>query len=193
MSQSAASRTSAGYLTNLLSNDVGRFDLGFMHSHYIWILPIQTALITFLCYHQIGWAALVGVACLLLITMPFQTLLSGVLSRIRLRVALKTDERVSIMHEVVRGIQAIKMYAWEPFFRSSVLTARKQELQQVRNASYIRGFNLFASIFSERTTLFVTIIACTLLGQTTTADVVFSLAQYFNVLQVINAFPIYSE
>lgn len=187
MSKLAASQTSAGYLINLLSNDVNRFDLGFIHTHYLWILPIQTTLITYLIYNQIGWAALVGVAALLVQTMPVQTTLSRVLSRIRLRVALKTDERVGIMHEIVQGIQVIKMYAWEPFFRSTVLNARQHELQQVHYASYIRGFNLFASISTERTTLFLTIIACTLLGQPTTADIVFSLAQYYNVLQVFTA------
>lgn len=185
MSKMAASQTSAGYLVNLLSNDVGRLDMGFMYAHYIWILPVQAALVTYLIYRQIGWAAFVGVAGLLLKTMPVQTKLSRLLSRIRLRVALQTDERVGIMHEIVQGIQVIKMYAWEPFFRSSVTLTRDREMKQIRHASYIRCFNLCTQIFSERTTVFVTVLTCALIGQTTTADVVFSMAQYFNVLQVI--------
>lgn len=184
MSKLAASQTSAGYLVNLLSNDVGRLDVAFMYAHYIWILPLQASLVTYLIYRRIGWAAFVGVTGLLLKTMPVQTQLSRVLSRIRLRVALKTDERVGMMHEIVQGIQVIKMYAWEPFFRSTVLLARDRELKQIRYASYIRCFNLCTQIFSERTTVFLTILTCSLVGQSTTADVVFSMAQYFNVLQV---------
>lgn len=39
-------------------------------------------------------------------------------------------------------------------------------------------------VFIERSTLFITIWAMVLLGQNITADVVFSMAQFFNVLQV---------
>lgn len=184
MSKLASSQTSAGYLINLLSNDVNRFDLGFLYAHYIWILPIQTTLITYLIYIQVGWAAFVGVACLLIKTMPVQTYLSGLLSRLRLRVALKTDLRVGIIHEVVQGIKVIKMYAWEPFFRSIVSQAREEELRQVMYASYIRGVNLSLFVFVERSTLFITIITCVMIGQTTTADMVFSIVQFFNVLLV---------
>lgn len=185
MSKLAAGQISAGYLINLLSNDVIRFDMGFMYMHYIWIVPIQSALITYLIYDRIGWAAFVGVACLLIKSMPLQTLLSRVLARLRQRVAVKTDERVSMMNEVLQGIHVIKMYAWEPFFRSVLTQSREEELKQVLYASYIRCFNLFTEIFAERTTLFITIITCSMSGQTTTADVVFSLAQFFNVLMVI--------
>lgn len=145
---------------------------------------MQTALITYLIYDRIGWAAFVGVACLLVMTMPVQTIFSRILASLRLRVALKTDDRVGITHEVVKGIQVIKMYAWEPFFRSILSETREQELKQVIYASFIRCFNLFMEIFAERTTLFLTIITCSMTGQTTTSDVVFSLAQFFNVLQV---------
>lgn len=184
MSKLAASQTSAGYLVNLLSNDVSRFDVGFMYAHYIWIMPLQAGLVTYLLYSRIGWSAVVGVATLLLMTVPVQTRLSAVLSRIRLRVALKTDDRVGIMHEIVQGIQVIKMYAWEPFFRASVVSVREAEIQQIRNASYIRCFNLCTQIISDRATVFLTILTCALIGKSTTADVVFSMAQYFNVLQV---------
>lgn len=155
-----------------------------MYAHYIWILPFQASLVTYLIYHRIGWAAFVGVVGLLLKTVPVQSHLSQVLSRIRLRVALKTDDRVGMMHEIVQGIQVIKMYAWEPFFRSTVVSARDRELKQIRHASYIRCFNLCTQIFAERTTVFLTILTCALIGQSTKADVIFSMAQYFNVLQV---------
>lgn len=41
LSALSASRTGSGYLVNLLSNDVGRLDMGFLFAHYIWILPFQ--------------------------------------------------------------------------------------------------------------------------------------------------------
>lgn len=44
LSALSASKTGSGYLVNLLSNDVGRLDMGFIFAHYIWILPIQVCI-----------------------------------------------------------------------------------------------------------------------------------------------------
>lgn len=41
LSALSASTTGSGYLVNLMSNDVGRLDKGFLFCHYIWILPFQ--------------------------------------------------------------------------------------------------------------------------------------------------------
>lgn len=79
------------------------------------------------------------------------------------------------------------MYAWERPFQAVVAEARRQEVRQVRFASYIRGINMCTMVFMERATLFMTICACVLLGQRITAAVVFSMAQFFNVLQLTAA------
>lgn len=105
LSKKSAGRTAAGYLVNLLSNDVNRLDLGFVYAHYVWILPLQSCLVTYLIYQEAGAAAFVGVIGLLLLTVPVQTGLSRLLSKLRMLVALRTDERVGIMHEIIVGIQ----------------------------------------------------------------------------------------
>lgn len=45
--------------------------------------------------------------------------------KIRSKVAKKTDERVSLMSEIVDGIRVIKMYAWEKPFENFVFKARR--------------------------------------------------------------------
>lgn len=58
MSKRAVTQTSAGNVVNLLSNDVGRLDYGFIYVHFIWILPIQgefnTSLMPVLCGSIMG-------------------------------------------------------------------------------------------------------------------------------------------
>lgn len=103
---------------------------------------------------------------------------------LRMRVAVRTDDRVGIMNEIIQGIQVIKMYAWEIPFQNVVAEARRLEVQQIRYASYIRGINVSTMVFIERSTLFITISACIMMGYSITADIVYSMAQYFNVLQL---------
>ncbi|CRK99302.1 CLUMA_CG012571, isoform A [Clunio marinus] len=187
MSKRATSQTSAGNVVNLLSNDVGRLDYGFIFIHFIWILPIQACLICYLIWREVKYAAVVGVVGLLLKTVPIQTGLSKVSSILRMRVAKRTDDRVSIMNELIQGIQVIKMYAWETPFRNVVKLARKKEIDQIQWASYIRGIYLSTMVFTERSTLFIAIIACIFEERPITADLVFSMATFFNVLQLTAA------
>lgn len=188
LSKKTAGSTPAGYLVNLLSNDVNRLDYGFIFIHYIWILPLQAALITYLIWQKIGIASLVGVIGLLLKTVPVHTGLSKLSSIFRSKIAYRTDNRVGIMNELVQGIQVIKMYAWEKPFQAVVAEARREEIKQIRYASFVRGIYLSSMVFTERSTLYITIAACVLLGAAqVTADLVFSLAQYFNILQLVSA------
>lgn len=187
LSSSVAGNTPPGYLINLLSNDVSRLDYGFIFVHWIWIMPLQAVLVCYLIWLRIGLAAVVGVVSLLLKTIPVQTGLSRVSSRLRMKIAERTDTRVSIMNELIQGIQVIKMYAWEKPFEAVVSQSRCREIKLIRYASYLRGFNQSTMVFTERSTLYVTIAAAVLLGNTISADIVFSIASYYNILQLVAA------
>lgn len=184
MSTVSASKTGSGYLVNLLSNDVSRFDYGFVLANIIWILPFQFVIVCYLLYQRIGWAAVITTIALLLKTVPLQTFLSRISSTLRLRIAGRTDIRVGIMNEIIQGIQVIKMYAWENPFRKVVSEARRLEIQQIKIASYIRVVYVSTMEFTERSTLFILIAACILMEYDLTVDVIFSASQYYNILIV---------
>lgn len=187
LSKRVAGSTPTGYLVNLLSNDVARFDVILILVHYAWLMPFQAVLICYLIYRKIGMAAVVGVVSLMVQTVPVQTRLSRLSAKLRMKVAQRTDKRVSIMNELIQGIQVIKMYAWEIPFQKIVAEARRLEIKQIRYASYIRAVYFSTMIFTERLTLLVTLLACVLLSKPITADIVFSSAQYFNILQLTAA------
>lgn len=72
LSKSSTNITTSGQIINLLSNDVARFEQLFIAVHYIWILPIQGALITFMIWKSVGIASLAGVFLISIQTIPLQ-------------------------------------------------------------------------------------------------------------------------
>ncbi|KAG6461025.1 multidrug resistance-associated protein 4 isoform X1 [Manduca sexta] len=183
MSSGALAQTTAGQVVNLLSNDVNRFDYAFIYTHFIWLLPLQVIVVCYLIYIKIGYAAIVGVIGIVLQTIPVQSYMSKLAARLRMRTACKTDERVRIMDEIISGMQVIKMYAWEKPFEQVVAMARKNEITCITSASYLRGVYLSFMVFTERLTLYITLLSYSLFGYQVTADIVFPLAQFFNTLQ----------
>ncbi|PNF15053.1 Multidrug resistance-associated protein 9 [Cryptotermes secundus] len=187
LSKSAQGKTAAGQIVNLLSNDVNRFDSVTMWLHFVWIMPIQTVVVTYFIWEAVGWSALIGVLAIFLQTVPVQSYLSKLTSKLRLNIATRTDERVRLMSEIISGIKVIKMYAWERPFEKMVQLARRHEIKVVTSASYLRGLYLSTMVFSERTSLFITLLSYSLMGHHISADKVFAMAQFYNILQLAMA------
>ncbi|KAF5273657.1 hypothetical protein FQR65_LT04657 [Abscondita terminalis] len=183
----STSNTAAGQVINLLSNDVLRFDLVPIFLHYIWLMPIQTIVAGAIMYNSIGYAALTGIIALTIQAVPLQGYLSHLQGKLRLKIANRTDRRVQLMNEITSGIQVIKMYAWEKPFEEMVRVARKLEIDVIAVASQIRGFLVSLMVYTERFTLFLTIITYVLLGHSLTSAKVFSMAQFFNTIQLYMA------
>lgn len=108
---------------------------------------------------------------------------TGKLSSIfRFKTALRTDERVRFMDEVISGVQVIKMYAWEKPFSKLIFYARKMELKIVRKSSYVRGLYMTFMLFTTRMALFVTMMTLALTSEPLTASRVFVVSAYFSII-----------
>ncbi|XP_062542390.1 probable multidrug resistance-associated protein lethal(2)03659 [Armigeres subalbatus] len=182
LSKTALGDTTAGQVVNLLSNDVGRLDLAVLFVHYLWVGPLETIVVTYLMYREIGISAVFGVIFLLMF-IPLQAYLGKKTSELRLQTALRTDERVRLMNEIIQGIQVIKMYTWEKPFAKLVALARRKEIKVIRYVSYIRGILLSFIMFTTRVSIFISLIAYALLGNFVTAEKAFTITAYYNILR----------
>jgi len=61
-------------MINLISNDVNQFDMVLPKVHYLWIGPLQTIVVTYLLWQEIGVSSLIGIATLFFF-IPLQGLL----------------------------------------------------------------------------------------------------------------------
>ncbi|XP_017474881.1 PREDICTED: probable multidrug resistance-associated protein lethal(2)03659 isoform X4 [Rhagoletis zephyria] len=182
LSRTALGETTAGQVVNLISNDVGRLDLAMIFIHYLWIGPLETIFITYLMSIEIGVSASFGVAFMLLF-IPLQGWLGKKTSVLRLRTALRTDDRVRMMNEIISGIQVIKMYAWEIPFGKMVAYARKKEINAIRKVSYIRGVLLSFIMFLTRVSVFLSLVGYVLLQKVLTPEKAFVITAYYNILR----------
>jgi len=73
LSKTSLGETTVGQVVNLLSNDVNRFDSVVIFLNYLWIGPVQTILVTYFLWREIGVSSIIGVA-ILLIAIPIQGL-----------------------------------------------------------------------------------------------------------------------
>ncbi|XP_041974315.1 probable multidrug resistance-associated protein lethal(2)03659 isoform X2 [Aricia agestis] len=182
LSKTALGETTIGQVVNLLSNDVNRFDVAVIFLHYLWIGPLATVIVTYFMWLEISWGAVVGVGFMLAF-IPLQAYLGKRTSVLRLKTAMRTDERVRLMNEILSGIQVIKMYTWEKPFADLVAKARKQEIKQIRATSYIRGVLTSFIMFTTRICLFFSILVFVLENHVISAKQVFVVTSFYNLLR----------
>lgn len=114
-----------------------------------------------------------------------------------------TDERVKLMHELLRGIQVIKMYTWENAFVSAINRIRqlslsstfivlvqfvnlfvvnyRNELAGLRKLLLSRGFIMCQNVVS-RIAIFLSLMSFILFGNSFNAHQVFIITSYFHFL-----------
>ncbi|KAL3283206.1 hypothetical protein HHI36_006355 [Cryptolaemus montrouzieri] len=182
LSRSSVERTTVGQMVTMLTSDVGKFEQGFFLSHFVWISPIQTTLATLLLYRQIGMSALCGIL-FLVIFIPIQVLLGHITSIMRLKIAMRTDERVRIMNELLNGIQAIKMYCWENAFSKFIDRARKTEMNAVKMHAYLIGLLYSFEFFITRASVFISLVVYVLSGNKLAPEKIFVVTAIYNVIK----------
>ncbi|XP_048505771.1 probable multidrug resistance-associated protein lethal(2)03659 isoform X1 [Athalia rosae] len=183
LSRTTLAETNIGQIVNLLSNDVSRFDSCILLLPFLWIGPMQTVLMTYFIYVRVGWAAVTGILTLL-IFVPLQGFLGKLSSKLRLRVALRTDTRIRLMDEIINGIQVIKMYAWEEPLSLLVEIARRKEVQEIRKNVFIQGITGSFDSYLPRLCIFITILVYVSLGNVITAEQVFLTTAFYNILRI---------
>lgn len=160
-----------GKILNLLTNDVGKFDIALAFIHDLWKGPMESLLLGYFIYIELGFAGLLGMAFLLSF-IPLQAWIGKKTATYRMRAAKRTDLRVRFMNEIIQGIQVIKMYTWENSFAKMVEEVRRKEVNAIRGGAYVRA-TLISFFVVSRVSIFLSLLAYTYTGNVITARKVF--------------------
>ena len=110
-----------GRVIDLVSNDVQRLEGETVSLcccailEFFSVVPVTIVLLVYF----IGWQALMGVICLCLLV-PYFAGLSYISAALRVRTAAVSDQRISLMGQVISGIRAIKTHVWEDEYRENI-------------------------------------------------------------------------
>ncbi|XP_054166167.1 ATP-binding cassette sub-family C member 4-like [Oppia nitens] len=186
LSRSSLGKTTVGQIVNILSNDVNRFDEFSYYPHAIVVAPLQSALILYLLWGQLGWPCLAGMAMLILFV-PFLLLVGSLFRLIRQKTSVLTDRRIRVMNEMIAGMRVIKMYTWEKPFALLVSDIRKSEVKRIRNSNFLKGVNLSICFLLPRIVVYPCLLLYVLMinNGRLTADVVFVTVSYVNSMRVM--------
>uniref|UniRef100_A0A182MTX2 Uncharacterized protein n=1 Tax=Anopheles culicifacies TaxID=139723 RepID=A0A182MTX2_9DIPT len=179
LARNALGDTSPGKMVNLMSNDVNRFDIASYLVCFMWTSPLVMVLAAALLWYEIGWSGVMGLIAIVIIT-PIQSYTGTLTSRYRLRTALKTDERIRLMDEIIAGIAVIKMYAWERPFAKLISQARRKEMKEVLKSGYLRALYMSFQLFTTRAAILGVMLAFIAFDEDITAAKVFVAASYLS-------------
>ncbi|XP_064639147.1 ATP-binding cassette sub-family C member 4-like isoform X1 [Lineus longissimus] len=183
LSNTAMKETTVGQIVNLMSNDCNRFDTAVIFIHYLWVGPL-TALATLgILWYELGPSCLAGFAVLLLLV-PVQYKMGKFFTKLRLKTAVQTDERVRIMHEIISGMRIIKMYCWERMFGTLIKKVREREMKRVQSSSYAKACNLAPYFVSPKLFVFLTFVTYVFTGHMLTAAKVFLVITLYNTVRL---------
>ncbi|KAL9978294.1 hypothetical protein ACROYT_G015793 [Oculina patagonica] len=123
--------TLSGNTINLVSNDAQKIERSLNQLGMVLAAPLELTISLVILWYLIGWEALVG-AAIFFVLVAFQMLMARKAAKLREKAAAFTDERLVVMNEIISGIRAVKMYAWEWNFRDVVYDLRRKEMAKIR-------------------------------------------------------------
>ncbi|MEW5316893.1 MAG: hypothetical protein WDW38_008234 [Sanguina aurantia] len=142
LNSACVSAVSTGFVVNLVSNDVRRFDDAFFFLPFMWGGPLELSMVLLMVSLNLGVVpAFAGVAAAAAI-IPLQAVMVRPVGALRRATALCTDERVKLCSEAISGALAMKMLGWEAPLSSQLAAIRRREGAALMAMASIRAVNM---------------------------------------------------
>ena len=87
-------------------------------------VPLELTISLAILWYLVGWEAFIS-AAFFFILMAFQVVMARKAANLRYKAAVFTDQRLAVMNEIISGIRAVKMYAWEWNFKEILCDLRR--------------------------------------------------------------------
>lgn len=181
---------STGRITSLMSTDLARIDLAVGFQPLVLCFPIPVIIAVVLLLHQIGVTSLTGIG-LFFVSLVVCVLLTSKLFFTRETVVVYTDQRISLMREVLNNLKVIKFYAWEMAYKASIAKVRAKEMKYLFTIKVLRNFiTAYAVTLPTLTSMISFVTMWKTNNVKSPSDVFSSLSLYTILAQAIMLLPL---
>lgn len=181
---------SVGRITSLMSTDLSRIDLAVAFQPLVICFPIPVVIAIVLLLQNIGVTSLAGIG-LFLASLVVCVLLTSKLFFTRETVVKYTDERISLMREVLNNLKVIKFYAWELAYKANITKIREREMRYLFTIKVLRNFITAYAVTLPTLTSMISFVTMWLTNNMKAPGEVFSSLSLFSILaQAIMLLPI---
>ena len=108
----------------MVSNDAQKVEKFLKDLGMIMSVPLELTISLAILWYLVGWEAFIS-AAFFFILMAFQVVMARKAANLRYKAAVFTDQRLAVMNEIISGIRAVKMYAWEWNFKEILCDLRR--------------------------------------------------------------------
>ncbi|PSC76242.1 multidrug resistance-associated 1 isoform X1 [Micractinium conductrix] len=183
ISAAARAEHGAGKIVNLQSNDAAKLWSIPQYLHIIWSGPFQILVVMGLLVRVIHLLpALAGLGATLAL-IPLSAVVGKLMASVRREMVGHTDARVKLATEVITGIKAIKLYAWEQPYVDRITQLREKELRQIRKATLLGCVNNLVWGGGPIIISLAALLTYSAMGYPLTASVAFPALSLFNLLR----------
>ncbi|KAG0152553.1 hypothetical protein CROQUDRAFT_55936 [Cronartium quercuum f. sp. fusiforme G11] len=137
LASSARGGRATGDIVNLMGTDVSKIQDCCSNGLVVLSGSFQLILAFLSLYEMLGWPMFGGIA-VILISMPLNTLLVRIQTRIQKQIMVNKDRRTKLMSEILNNIRSIKLYTWESAFAKKMFEIRNErELRLLQKTGYM--------------------------------------------------------
>nr|XP_053629709.1 ATP-binding cassette sub-family C member 5-like [Cherax quadricarinatus] len=181
MRMSTLGSRNVGEVINLFANDAQRvYDLVVVGPLIVGGPIVAVGGVIYILWLLGPWALFGMIAFLLFY--PFQFGISRLISYFRGKTVAVTDERISMVSELLNCIKLIKMYAWEKSFAAKITKIRSCERRLLEKSAYVQSVSVAMAPTVPIIAAIITFLAHIAAGYNLTAPQTYSLLMVFNTV-----------
>ncbi|KAI9504890.1 P-loop containing nucleoside triphosphate hydrolase protein [Coemansia spiralis] len=180
-----ASSAADGKIMNLLTTDFQRVVEVTAYLTSIYSQPLTLIIGIWYMYQLIGVSALVGLS-LACVYVPLSKMLVNRLAALEEELNAISDERVSMITEVLQGIKAVKLFGWESRFVSIIAAQREYHLKYLwKMAMWQFRIGIATSLGPMLILLVIFTTYVVVLDNKLTAEVAFASISVFQLVRIV--------
>ncbi|KAL0217854.1 hypothetical protein RCL1_008703 [Eukaryota sp. TZLM3-RCL] len=182
ISSSAFSKFSKGKIQNLMSADAESLNQFLPYANTIWSAALQLVIALILLWRLIKWGVF-SALIVIIIMIPINKKLTRLQNKYYKKSTVHKDQRMKVTNDMVSGIKAIKIHAYEEAFYDSVQGARDEEVAVLKSAAYHRAMTSFLMAGAPLLVAISTFLALFLSKTPLTPEIVFPTLSLLNLLR----------